>query len=319
MLDRLRSLAVFARVVDLGSFRAAARDLALSPSVVSHHVRALEQALTVPLLYRSTRRLAVTPDGEQVLVAAREMVDAATRGLDAASGRSPSGVLRLTAPAFLADTRLTHHLAAFAAEHPRVKLTVGFTDQPRDLLRDGLDVALRIGTLDDSTHKTRKLADMRRLLVGSPRYVGAKKPPRAPRDLETWDFMQLSSRPAAITLTTPGRRTPVVIAFEPRIAVDSAAALRELAIAGVGLVTLPEVTVRADVARGRLVEVLPTWQAALLGVYAVWPSNAQRAGLTLRFVELMASRIAELFAAPSERAEPRLGPSRARAARRGPR
>lgn len=315
MLDHLRSLAVFAKVVELGSFRAAARALSLSPSVVSHHVSELERRLSLPLLYRSTRRLALTPDGEQLVVAAREMVDAAERGLDALSGHShtPTGALRVTAPAFLAETRFSADLAAFQAACPKVSLTVSFTDAPRDLLRDGFDLALRIGRLEDSTHKTRKLADMRRLLVGSPRYVGARKPPRAPRDLETWDFMQLSSRPAELTLTSPGRHAPVVIPFVPKIAVDSAAALRELAVAGVGLVTLPEVTVRADVASGRLVEVLPAWQAAVLGVYAVWPSNAQRAGLTLRFVELMASRVAELFAAPSERAEPRLGPSRARA------
>lgn len=320
MLDQLRSLAVFAKVVELGSFRAAARALSLSPSVVSHHVSELERRLSLPLLYRSTRRLALTPDGERLVVAAREMVDAAERGLDALSGHghSPTGALRVTAPAFLAETRFSADLAAFQAACPKVSLTVSFTDAPRDLLRDGFDLALRIGRLEDSTHKTRKLADMRRLLVGSPRYVGAKQPPRAPRDLEGWDFMQLSSRPAELTLTAPGRPA-VVIAFEPKIAVDSAAALRELAIAGVGLVTLPEVTVRADVASGRLVEVLPTWQAALLGVYAVWPSNAQRAGLTLRFVELMASRIAALFAAPGEQAEPRVSPRRARAARRAPR
>lgn len=319
MFDQLRSLAVFAKVVELGSFRAAARALSLSPSVVSHHVSELERRLSLPLLYRSTRRLALTPDGELLVAAAREMVDAAERGLDALSGHShtPTGALRVTAPAFLAETRFSADLAAFQAAYPKVSLTVSFTDAPRDLLRDGFDLALRIGRLEDSTHKTRKLADMRRLLVGSPRYVGAKRPPRAPRDLETWDFMQLSSRPPELTLTAPGRPA-VVIAFTPRIAVDSAAALRELAIAGVGLVTLPEVTVRADVASGRLVEVLPTWQAALLGVHAVWPSNAQRAGLTLRFVELMASRVAALFAAPGERAEPRVSPSRARAARRAP-
>ncbi|MBL8720642.1 MAG: LysR family transcriptional regulator [Myxococcales bacterium] len=297
MLDRLRSLAVFARVVDLGSFRAAARDLSLSPSVVSHHVRALEQALAVPLLYRSTRRLALTPDGEQVLAAAREMVDAATRGLDAASGRSPSGVLRLTAPAFLADTRLTHHLAAFAAEYPRVKLTVSFTDQPRDLLRDGLDLALRVGTLDDSTHKTRKLADLHRVLAGSPRYLERQKRPLTPEDLTTWDYVQLSTRPPEVALSAKGHK-PVAFTFTPRIAVDSAAAMRALVLEGVGIATLPEVTVRADLARGRLVEPLPGWKPRTLGVHAVWPKNAPRAGLTARFVAFMADRVAELFARP---------------------
>jgi DNA-binding transcriptional LysR family regulator len=302
MLDQLRSLAVFAKVVELGSFRAAARAFSLSPSVVSHHVSELEARLSVPLLYRSTRRLALTPDGEKLVVAAREMTDAAARGLDALTGdhASPTGALRLTAPAFLADTRLTRDVADFAAACPKVALTLSFTDAPRDLLRDGLDLALRIGKLEDSTHKTRKLADMRRVLVGSARYVGARKVPRTPHDLAGWDFVQLSTRPAEVVLISPGTKKPHAFPFTPRIAVDSAAAMRALVLEGVGIATLPEVTVRADLSRRRLVEPLPGWKAASLGVYAVWPHNAQRASLTLRFVDFMAERVATLFATAGE-------------------
>lgn len=297
MFDHLRSLAVFAKVAELGSFRAAARALALSPSVISHHVSELEKSLSLPLLYRSTRRLALTPDGEKLFRAATEMVDAAARGLDAVSGCSetPAGMLRLTAPAFLAETAFCRALAQFSLAHPKVNLTVSFSETPRDLLQDGFDLALRIGRLQDSTHKARKLADMRRLLVCAPRYLNGRRQPRQPRDLATYDYIQLTSRSAEVTLAAPGKK-PVTISFEPRLSIDSAAAMRELALAGVGIATLPEVLVRADVLRGRLIELLPRWPAALLGVYAVWPSNAQRAGLTLRFIDFMASRVAELFA-----------------------
>lgn len=301
MLDQLRSLAVLAKVAEFGSFRGAARALSLSPSVVSHHVSELEGRLSLPLLYRSTRRLALTPDGEKLVAAAREMVDAAERGLYSVSGRSatPTGTLRLTVPAFLAETGFSRDLAMFSSAHPNVRLSVTFTDAPRDLLRDGLDLALRIGRLVDSTHKTRKLADMRRILVGSPGYVSAQKPARTPGDLETWDYIQLSSRPAEITLTSSGKKKAVSVAFKPRVSVDSAAAMRELVIAGAGIATLPEVTVRSDVERGRLVEVLPHWHTELLGVHAVWPNNAPRAGLTQRFVDFMSSRVTALFASPA--------------------
>lgn len=300
MLDELRSLAVFAKVVELGSFRAAARAFSLSPSVVSHHVSELEERLAAPLLYRSTRRLALTPDGEKVVVEARKMVDAAERGLDAVSGQSatPTGTLRLTAPAFLAGTSLSRDLAAFSGAHPNVRLTLGFTDEPRDLLRDGLDLALRIGTLQDSTHRTRKLADMRRLLVGSPAYVAARGAARSPRDLASWDHVLLSSRPAEMVMAA-GKKKPVSVPFTPRISVDSAAAIRELVLSGAGVATLPEVTIRSDLSRGRLVEVLPDWQVPAVGVYAVWPQNAQRAGLTLRFLDFMAPRVAALFGLPN--------------------
>lgn len=297
MLDQFRSLAVFATVAKLGSFRAAARALSLSPSVVSHHVSTLERRLALPLLYRSTRRIALTPDGEKLLSFAHDMVSAATRGLDALTGRGESaqGPLRLTAPAFLADTALCSDLAAFASAHPQVNLIVSFSDAPRDLLRDGFDLALRIGRLADSTHKTRNLARMRRLLVASPRYMRLHPCPHTPHDLKTWDFIHLSSRPPELVLTLPSKKKTASLTFSPKISVDSGAAIRRLVLAGLGIATLPDVLIAADVARGQLVEVLPGWQPPILGVYAVWPSSAQRAGLTQRFIDFIASRAAELF------------------------
>jgi DNA-binding transcriptional LysR family regulator len=301
MLEHLRSLAVFARTVETGSFRGAARALNLSPSVVSHHISELERRLALPLLYRSTRRLSLTPDGERLLVAAREMLAAAERGLDEVSGRSasPSGLLRVTAPAFLATTSVSRDLAAFCEAHPRVKLTMSFTEERRDLLRDNLDLALRAGILEDSAHRSRKLATLHRVLVASPRYLR----PRAPQtlqDLAGCDLLQLLSRPAELVVTPPGKKQPQSLPFSPRIAVDSAAAMRELALAGAGIAGLPELIVRADLARGRLVEVLPGWRMPPLGVYAVWPANAQRPGLTLRFLDFMEEPLARLFAAPAE-------------------
>jgi DNA-binding transcriptional LysR family regulator len=291
VLERLRALAVFAKVADLGSFRAASRALGLSPSVVSHHVRELEARLATPLLHRTTRRVALTPAGQRLISYARQMVEAAERGLDGVS--SATGRLRVTAPAFLAASGLCRDFAAFSAQHPGVELEISFTEATQDLLRDGLDVAFRIGSLGDSTHKTRKLADMRRVLVAAPE-VAAAANPRTPLDLSAHGFIQLSSRPPRLTLARPGGK-PVTVAVHPRISVDSAAAARELALAGAGIATLPELLVRDDLARGRLVTVLPAWTAASVGVYAVWPGHAQRAELTQVFVAFVAPRLASLF------------------------
>src|SRR5437667_9970055 len=128
MIDDLKPLALFAKVVELGSFRGAARTYGLSASVVSHHVSELEGRLGVALLYRSTRKLALTPGGDLRLAAAREMLAAAQRGVDAVSGRSatPSGLLRVTAPAFFAETPFPKDLAAFARAYPRVELVISF-------------------------------------------------------------------------------------------------------------------------------------------------------------------------------------------------
>jgi DNA-binding transcriptional LysR family regulator len=117
---------------------------------------------------------------------------------------------------------------------------------------------------------------------------------RRPQDLTAHGFIQLSSRPPRLTLTSPGRK-PVTVAVHSRISVDSAAAVRELALAGAGIATLPELLVRDDLPGGRLVAVLPKWTVASVGVYAVWPSHAQRAELTQAFVAFVAPRFASLF------------------------
>jgi DNA-binding transcriptional LysR family regulator len=297
MLDDLKPLAIFAKVAELGSFRAAARACALSASVVSHHVSELEQRLAVPLLYRSTRRLALTADGEQLLASARAMVDAASRGLDAVTGRAaaPSGRLRITAPAFFAETAFPDDLAAFVAAHPRVELAASFSEAPRDLLRDGLDLALRIGKLADSSLKVKKLADMHRLLVASPRYLSGKPPLKHPRELAGWELVRLSSRPAEVAFAARGKARPFTVAVASKLSVDSAAVMRALAVAGAGLTALPAVMVRDAIARGELVELLPGWPLAIVGVYAIRPGGATASSLAQAFVEFLAPRLAAMF------------------------
>ncbi|MBL8671399.1 MAG: LysR family transcriptional regulator [Alphaproteobacteria bacterium] len=299
MLERLKALAVFAAVVDRGSFRGAARALGLSPSVVSHHVGALERSLGQALLYRSTRRLALTPQGEALHGQARAMVDAAARGLDAAGAGAgePSGALRVTAPALLAETAFCRDVAGFASAFPKVALSLSFTEERRDLLRDGLDLALRIGWPEDSALKARRLAAMPRVLVAAPAYVAARPKPGRLGDLAGWDWIHLTAVRPEAALMPPGGGTAEVLPYIPRVAVDSATAMRAMTVAGLGVATLPEVLARQDLARGRLVRVLPRWRSPMPGVYALWPGGTPRPGLTMRFVDFMAPRLAALFRA----------------------
>ena len=234
MLDQLRALAVFAKTADLGSFRGAAKALALSPSVVSHHVSELERHLGLPLLYRTTRKLALTPAGARLLTSARTMIDAAERGLDEASGHraEAKGTLRLTAPAFFAETRFARDLGAFATAHPAVTLAVQFTEARVDLLSGGLDLALRIGTREDSSHVTRKLATLHRVVVAAPVLLEQHEPPRSVRDLAAMPVVHLGARTPELALVPPQKKTAVTLGYTPRLTVDSAAAMRELVLAG---------------------------------------------------------------------------------------
>ena len=163
-------MVVFAKTVETGSFRGAARALGLSPSVVSHHVAQLEAGLDVALLYRSTRRLTLTEPGRKFFAAAREMVAAAERGLElvAVNSENPSGHLSVAVPAALLSETLFDDLAGFAAAFPQVALTMHFSDTQVDLIREGIDVAIRAGTLKDSALKSKKLFEFPRQLVASP-------------------------------------------------------------------------------------------------------------------------------------------------------
>lgn len=294
MLDQLRAMAVFAKTVETGSFRGCAKALGLSPSVVSHHVSQLEARLGVALLYRSTRRLALTSDGEKLFAAARTMVAAAEDGLDiiASRSRQPIGHLSVTAPAVLMSGPFVEDFAVFARQFAKVSLSIKFTDAPLDLIRDGMDVAIRMGFLKDSNLKSKKLSVVERKLIATAAYVAAKRPPLNPKDLVEWDWIRLNSRPPrAEFISHTGRRRQ--IEFMPRIIVDSAQSLLELARHGLGLVMVPTFIAESDLRQGTMVEVLPGWRLEAAGVYAVWPPNAPRSGLAMRFLAFLESRISE--------------------------
>ncbi len=286
MLDQLRQIAIFAKTVDHGSFRGAAKSLRLSPSVVSHHVTQLERRLGTALLYRSTRKLSVTPDGERLLAAARNMMEAAETGLQEVSNQSqqPSGVLRITVPAVLTKSRLIDQMAVFSNSFPNVRLSIDFSDARRELIADGFDIAIRMGWLEDSSLMARKLFEVKRRLVASPAYIAARPKPASPEDISAWDWIELAPVRHRKLEFKNGRESVVIPMPEPRISVNEADALCRLARQEAGLAIVPDFLTEADIAAGALQRVLPKWKIPSVGVYAVWPSNAPRDGLVKRLI-----------------------------------
>ena len=291
MLDQLRQIAIFAKTVDHGSFRGAARSLRLSPSVVSHHVTQLEKRLGTALLYRSTRKLSVTPDGERLLSAAQDMIEAAETGLQDVSNQShqPSGVLRVTVPAVLTQSRLTNQMAAFAIGFPNVRLSIDFSDARRELIADGFDIAIRMGWLEDSSLKARKLFDVQRRLVASSAYLESRPKPDRPEALNDWDWLELAPVMHKKPAFRCGQDSVVISRQEPRISVNDANALCGLARHGAGLAIVPDFLAEADIAAGTLQPVLCKWAVEPVGVYAVWPANAPKDGLVRRFIGFLAA------------------------------
>ena len=291
MIDKLRSMAIFATVVEQGTFRSAAKYLGLAPSRISKVVSDLECELGVTLLYRSTRHSSLTAEGDIFYLKVKDMLQAAETGLDAVNQMTtqPSGELRVTAPAFVMQTGMMNSFAKFSKLNPGVTLKFNFTDYPKELIREGFDIGIRAGLMEDSELMTRSIGKSGRLLVASPDYVATKKTPTHPRDLKDWDWLHFSMRSESYDLVSKeGKRTSVACKF--RIEVDSVHALYEFALLGLGVTRLTENFASRGIRKGELVHVLPEWTCEPLEFHAVWPDKSGRESLSLIFIRFLANQ-----------------------------
>lgn len=290
MFDQLRALAVFAHVAEAGSFRGASGTLGLSPSVVSHHVSALERHLDTPLIYRTTRKLTLTDAGVRLASSARAMLTAAEQGLGEVGAQSanPVGRLKITAPAILQYARFVGRISSFLRAHPKVEVSVSFTDRRLNIVEHGFDIAFRVGTLASSSLMSRKLADGRLVVCAGPGYLQGQGALRKPDDLEALELIDLAGVERSIELTAANGGAQTV-RMAHRVSVDSGFAARRLAMEGCGVVMLPDFFVQDALAAGDLVQVLPKWRAPAFGVYAVWPPNAGTNHLRAAFLKHVAN------------------------------
>ncbi len=292
MLKQLQSLAVFAAVVETGTFTNAARKLKLTNSVVSHHVSKLEDTLGVTLLYRSTRRQSLTEDGRRVYEAARKMVRAAEVMLDdvSQSAEEPVGTLNITMPAFMPEAWIERAVWSFVQKHRGVDVSLQYSDVSADLIAGGFDVAFRLGLLPPSSLKAMHVADAPIRLVGSPDLLARHNPIRDPQDLLQVDHVTIDGSFKSITLRSENSETTIT-PESYRVRVNSIYAGHSAALEGIGLMKLPVSLCATDLAEGRLVEALPGWVPPPIPIRAVWPSQARRNSLTRRFLDhVMAQR-----------------------------
>ncbi len=290
-MDHLRALAVFAGVADAGSFAAAAKRLGISASVVSYHVTALERHLDTPLIYRTTRKLSLTAAGNKLAASARAMLREAEEGFGEIGfeSASPTGSLKITAPAILQYSRFITRFSTFIEHHGKIEISMSFTDNRTDIVEDGYDLGFRLGQLEDSSLMSRKLADGRLLLCASPNYLAAKQKMAGPADLDRLEMIRIAGLPARVTLKAMGRNQKEhEVKLAHRISVDSGFAARRMAEEGCGVVLLPDFFVREAMEKGELVEVLPRWQAPLYGIYAIWPPNTGTNYLRTSFLNFIA-------------------------------
>lgn len=283
MFEELRAFAIFAKTVETGSFRECAKALRLSPSVVSHHIAQLEQKLGLTLLYRSTRKMSLTAEGEKLYEASKKMLEAIELGLDSIlpAAENPSGTLKVSMPSILVRSGLIEKIAQFCNGLPNVKLHLNFTDKIVDLIEEGFDLGIRIGDLKESGLMAKKLFSFDRKLVCSPSFFEKQTKAKKPEDLCTWPWIGIEMLPLSRLFRNNSGKS-VVVNYQANLMCDSVDAAYQLAIAGAGLSSPPDFLVERDLKEGKLIEVLPEWQMEPLSVYAIWPQNLLKNNLAAR-------------------------------------
>jgi DNA-binding transcriptional LysR family regulator len=256
-LERMRT---FVRVAERGSLSAVARELGVGQSTVTRHVRELEEAVGVPLLSRTTRRVTLTDEGSRYYANSVRILRLVEQAGDEARGArgAPAGTIRISCTAAFGVLHVSRLIFAFQDRYPDIGVDLSLTDERVDLVREGVDIALRLGPLTDSSMKLRALGRSRRLLVAAPDYLSARGTPAIPRDLSGHEGIRMSNVAGSDTLVLlgPGGERHVV-PFGGRLRVDHGLAAREALIAGRGIAPAHRWLVDDLLSEGRLRTVLP--------------------------------------------------------------
>jgi DNA-binding transcriptional LysR family regulator len=289
----LEDMALFAQVADAKSFTEAARVSGVPKQTLSRRVAALERALGVQLLHRTTRRLHLTDAGAAYAARCAEVVHLATEANRAASDAQavPRGTLRITADPVFGEAFLTDLVVDYARAWPEVRIDVALTRRRVDLAEEGFDVAFRVGHCDDASLAGHALGPARVRYCASPAYLAEHGVPRAPEELSTHDCLVVSDgAPVRWPFRGPGR--PRGVPVSGRLTVSSFAIARATAVAGLGIALFPEFACAEDVRQGRLTPILDDW---VVEVGSVWLLHAARRLLAARvraFAELARARFA---------------------------
>ena len=293
IMDNLADVAVFVRVVERGSFTLAADELELSRAVVSKYVSRLEDRLGARLLHRTTRRLSLTEAGAALFEASRgalERIDEAEAAV-AQFQSEPRGRLRVSAPMSFGILHLGPAMTQFARSYPRVSLDVRFDDRFVNLVEEGVDVAVRIGALTDSSLVARKLSSTRVLVCAAPAYLAEHGEPETPEDLTAHDCLLYSYLSTANVwrFTAPdGREVPVAVNGSFRI--NNGIVLGEAAAAGHGILLTPSFYVASLLRDGRLRRILSGYRLPELGIHAVHPQRSHVPPKVRAFIDFLAKR-----------------------------
>lgn len=288
-MDSLAELDIFARVVTSGSMSAAARELGVSPPVISKRIRALEERLGTRLLQRTTRQLALTESGKgfyERVVAILASVDEAEAWVSrrAAAAR---GVLRVTAPTSFGRMHVAPHLVDFLRAYPDITMDLSLSDSFVDIVAEGFDLAIRIADLQDSSLVAKRLAPNHRVLCATPGYLAERGAPLVLADLAQHSLLVHNTD----NWRLEGPDGPSTVKVDSAVRTNSSEVIREAVLAGIGIALRSTWDVGPDITSGRLRIVLPDWHASSrVAVHAVYPSRRHLAHKVRVFMDFLGDR-----------------------------
>jgi DNA-binding transcriptional LysR family regulator len=293
-LERMRS---FVRVAERGSLSAVARELGVGQSTVTRHLRELEEAVGVPLLSRTTRRVTMTDEGSRYYADSVQILRLVEQAGDEARGTRgvPAGTVRISCTAAFGVLHVSQLIFAFQDRYPEIGIDLSLTDERVDLVREGVDIALRLGPLTDSSMKLHALGQSRRLLVAAPAYLAARGTPAVPEQLAGHEGIRMSNIAGSDTLALrgpDGKRHAVP--FGGRFRVDHGLAAREALVAGRGIAPAHRWLVDDLLTAGRLEAILPDY--SLLSVPLNMLIVPERSGIARvrLLVDFLARQIAAI-------------------------
>lgn len=292
-MDRFLQMTCFARAVETGSFSAAARDLSLGQPNVSRYVASLEEHLQTRLLHRTTRRLTLTPEGERYYAEVRRILDAVAESESSLRNEAePSGLLRVACPTALAHAFLIPLVPTFLARYPSLALDLQISDRYVNLVDEGAELAIRIGHLEDSALRARRIGQFERICVASTDYLARQGVPMEPDDLHGHHCI-------VYTLLSSGSTWSFRdgdIAVSGRLRVNSPQAVQESAHAGLGIAYGPQWLFEAGLKSGALQRVLRGYEPPVVPVHIVYAADRLLPRRAIAFMDFIGEAFAHIKA-----------------------
>lgn len=294
-MGQLEDMAMFTRIVDAGGISKAADQLNIAKSAVSRRLSDLERRLGTQLLVRSTRTSKLTEAGTLYYKRTQSILDEVSELNEQASGNKAKveGILKMSAPLSFGLIHLSPLIDEYAKEHENLGFQVDFTDRHVDLIEEGFELALRIGSLPDSSFQAKRITPIRHAFCASPDYLKKVGTPNTPSELQNHAFLQYGLLNDAKIQVKDKGGNPHAITIQSNISANNGDFLKLMALQGHGITYLPTFLIYQELANGKLVSVLSDYQLPTTNAYAVYPRNRFLPERCRRFIDFLADQFGE--------------------------